>query len=305
MGYSSTSFTATESAAVQTAMAGHHSVGSSSVTVMSVARRRNLLQNSVSMAYAITADNATHQQAIADKVTATMLDGTLEAALKAKLPSLTSVSELNAPVMTTDVPTALLFTPAPIPVPTPSEVISGAGDAIDFGPDLGGDGEEVVAGAPEVDGCADSPCWAATSQGLAVECTDIPDSGADFSCGACPIGYSGDGIGSEGCAPLSLCAAGPCYPGVACSEPPATSATPDVALCGECPAGFEGAGFGPAGCEDVDECADSPCDDLATPACANTAGSFECGACPGTHRGNGLTGCKESAPMPATQYHWF
>jgi len=45
-------------------------------------------------------------------------------------------------------------------------------------------------------------------------------------------------------------------------------------------------------CADVDECAASNggCDALVT--CNNTVGGRTCGSCPGSHRGDGVNGCR-------------
>ncbi|GBN61701.1 hypothetical protein AVEN_127681-1, partial [Araneus ventricosus] len=69
------------------------------------------------------------------------------------------------------------------------------------------------------------------------------DSESGFRCGACPLGYTGDGIV---CKPLDKCADNPCSPGVRCTN----IDVPPWFRCGPCPEGFSGNG---THCDDIDE----------------------------------------------------
>jgi hypothetical protein len=134
-----------------------------------------------------------------------------------------------------------------------------------------------------------------------VSCTADPSNPfTGVKCGACPVGYTGDGLvpgvnfqaatatgcnDSDECTDTGLVNGG-CSPLVMCSN------TMGGRTCGACPAGYEGDGVV---CADVNECARSNggCDTLAT--CANTVGGRECGACPVGYKGSGATVCKRES----------
>ena len=130
-----------------------------------------------------------------------------------------------------------------------------------------------------VDGCANSPCFAG------VLCTDAAPPKEGFTCGSCPIGYEGDG---ETCADVDECATnnGGCLDGTTCTN------TPGGRTCGACPAGYKGSGE--TGCTLMSACAvkNGGCDPLTT--CTdNGSGGSTCGACPagGGYSGDGDSGC--------------
>ena len=126
-----------------------------------------------------------------------------------------------------------------------------------------------------------------------VSCTSDPSNlDTGVMCGACPDGYTGDGVvSSTGCADVDECKDtklinGGCSPLVVCSN------TVGGRTCGACPAGYVGDGVE---CVDVDEClkANGGCDALT--ACNNTGGGRTCGACPEGYKGSGATGCKKES----------
>ena len=127
----------------------------------------------------------------------------------------------------------------------------------------------------DVDACAASPCFAGVS------CTDVDPPGTGFVCGACPTGYTGDGVS---CTNLDACSPNPCFSGVSCVDlpPPSTSFT-----CGACPTGYAGNGLT---CSDFNACASSPCFPGAS--CVDQpppSMSATCGACPTGYTGDGVT----------------
>ena len=52
----------------------------------------------------------------------------------------------------------------------------------------------------DTNACANKPCSSLVS------CTDQAAPGTGFSCGSCPAGYKGDGIGGNGCTDADDCA---------------------------------------------------------------------------------------------------
>lgn len=120
--------------------------------------------------------------------------------------------------------------------------------------------------------CADSPCFES------VECTE---DGADYVCGDCPTGLSGDGAS---CTEIDGCAEAPCFDSVECVD----AAAPEEGYsCGDCPIGFFGNG---EVCTDVDDCEGEPCFPGAecTDALAPEVG-FTCGECPTGFEGDGFS----------------
>jgi hypothetical protein len=130
-----------------------------------------------------------------------------------------------------------------------------------------------------VDGCANSPCFAG------VLCTDAAPPEEGFTCGSCPVGYEGDGVT---CTDVDECAAnnGGCLDGTTCTN------TPGGRTCGACPAGYKGSGE--TGCTLMSACVtnNGGCDPLTT--CTDDgSGGSTCGACPagGGYSGDGDSGC--------------
>ena len=130
-----------------------------------------------------------------------------------------------------------------------------------------------------VDGCANSPCFAG------VLCTDAAPPKEGFTCGSCPIGYEGDG---ETCADVDECATnnGGCLDGTTCTN------TPGGRTCGACPAGYKGSGETRVHARERVRRENGGCDPLTT--CTdNGSGGSTCGACPagGGYSGDGDSGC--------------
>jgi len=129
------------------------------------------------------------------------------------------------------------------------------------------------------------------------ECNQVPapcdpltkctDTEGNFTCSACPSGYSGDG--KSGCKDINECLVnnGNCDPVAPCINQLAKPNT-----CGPCPSGYTGSGYtSDGGCHDVNECAvnNGNCDKLTT--CNNLPGTYNCSACPDGYSGTGKTAC--------------
>lgn len=133
-----------------------------------------------------------------------------------------------------------------------------------------------------------------------MRCQDVA---GGFRCGACPEGYTGNGIQCEQL--RTPCEPNPCYPGVRCVDYPGS---PAGYRCGACPAGMEGDG---TRCEARRSyCTRNPCypgvdcrdvapffvpqRSMLTIARFQTqqAPFYQCGACPLGFRGNG-THCED------------
>ena len=145
---------------------------------------------------------------------------------------------------------------------------------------------DVFSACVNEDGCAGSPCYPG------VLCTDLPPpaSGiAGYTCGKCPPGYEGDGVGPGGCEDVDECAVGNggCDPLTNCTN------TDGGFTCGPCPSSTH-KGSGLTGCKPLTACAvnNGGCDPLTT-CSANGGNSVTCGSCPsgGGYAGNGDTGC--------------
>jgi hypothetical protein len=107
----------------------------------------------------------------------------------------------------------------------------------------------------------------------------------------CNPGYSGSGVGANGCADIDEC-----------TQNTDDCDTSPVATCGNtagsyncsCPAGYSGNGHGANGCTDIDECTQNTddCDTSPVATCGNTSGGYNC-SCPSPYTGNGhgSSGC--------------
>ncbi|XP_078725599.1 uncharacterized protein LOC144942674 [Lampetra fluviatilis] len=108
----------------------------------------------------------------------------------------------------------------------------------------------------DYDACVKSPCFSG------VTCTDLPAPSLNFTCGPCPVGYSGNGrscLDVDECDGTSLCGGGG-----SCTNSPGSF------TC-SCLPGYRG-----HLCMDVDECVESPNVCNSSQNCMNTLGSFLC-----------------------------
>jgi hypothetical protein len=107
----------------------------------------------------------------------------------------------------------------------------------------------------------------------------------------CNPGYSGSGVGSNGCADIDECTLNTDD----CDTSPVAACDNNAGSydC-DCPGGYSGNGHGANGCADVDECMlnTDDCDTSPVAGCANTSGSYNC-SCPSpyTGDGHGSNGC--------------
>ncbi|KAK3271989.1 hypothetical protein CYMTET_19689 [Cymbomonas tetramitiformis] len=146
-----------------------------------------------------------------------------------------------------------------------------------------GDGSQ---GCVDVDGClpaSESPCY------IGVPCLDVPAPGVGFTCGRCPAGMIGDGVGPQGCFENPcFFQNGGCDPMVECRV--ALSAEGSYTHeCGLCPEGLE-AQAGGSVCVDLDGCADVgvcftgvECTDVPAP-----GSGASCSECPEGFVGDGV-----------------
>lgn len=117
------------------------------------------------------------------------------------------------------------------------------------------------------------------------DCDDTPDACDNnvggYSC-ACPIGYSGDGVGASGCTDIDECL----DDSDDCDDAPDACANSVGGYSCACPSGYSGDGVGASGCIDIDECTDNIDDCDANAQCTNTVGSYTC-ACNCGYAGTG------------------
>nr|XP_032817930.1 mucin-4-like isoform X2 [Petromyzon marinus] len=108
----------------------------------------------------------------------------------------------------------------------------------------------------DYDACGESPCF------TGVTCTDLPAPSLNFTCGPCPVGYSGNG---RSCLDVDECdGASPCGGGGNCTNSPGSF------TC-TCLPGYRG-----YLCMDVDECVENPNVCTSSQNCMNTLGGFLC-----------------------------
>ncbi|HVZ32043.1 MAG TPA: hypothetical protein VG963_06450, partial [Polyangiaceae bacterium] len=121
--------------------------------------------------------------------------------------------------------------------------------------------------------------------------------GNESECTACPPGYTGDGVGPNGCTDVDECAvANDCAPGVACDN------RTGGRTCEACPSGYTGTAVGPDGCT-TDVCAAcSPyasCDPQRTPPCACNPGYTDTAGTSGGISCTDVDECEASAKCPS------
>ncbi|XP_023658917.1 thrombospondin-4a [Paramormyrops kingsleyae] len=115
-----------------------------------------------------------------------------------------------------------------------------------------------------------------------------------ITCGPCPEGYTGDGVG---CDDVDECQFNPCFPGVRCVN------TAPGFRCESCPRGYTGEAVQGVGseyarrnkqvCNDIDECQgpnNGGCPLHSQ--CLNAMGSFRCGPCKEGFRSDHSGGCQ-------------
>ncbi len=129
-----------------------------------------------------------------------------------------------------------------------------------------------------------------TSPGACVE--QVPmNGGPGYRC-QCPAGYTGNGVGADGCTDVDECMSSS-MPDDCNANADCNGTTPAGSFTCTCRAGYTGNGKGPAGCGDIDECMMNTdgCDDDPN-ACMNMSGTFRC-QCPSGFTGDGIgaNGC--------------
>ena len=160
-----------------------------------------------------------------------------------------------------------------------------------------GDGKTGITGATgcvDIDGCASGPCSQRS------QCTDISAPGTGFTCGKCPSGYEGSGVGSNGCTDIDFCKSKPCATLSGAGTPPACTDKQAPALgfrCDDCPTGYDTKPTMVKNqliCMDTNGCATAPCSNMST--CSDLSApntGFKCAACASGYKGNGIgaNGC--------------
>ncbi|XP_069505420.1 cartilage oligomeric matrix protein isoform X2 [Ambystoma mexicanum] len=132
--------------------------------------------------------------------------------------------------------------------------------------------------------CTPNPCFPGVS------CIDTT---TGFLCGACPLGFTGNGTH---CADINECSVNPCFHQVDC-----INTTPGF-RCNACPPGYTGPVIKGVGltyakankqiCTDVNECENMSSACVANSVCINTQGSYRCGPCKPGYVGDQTSGCR-------------
>ncbi|KAK3262321.1 hypothetical protein CYMTET_28815 [Cymbomonas tetramitiformis] len=135
----------------------------------------------------------------------------------------------------------------------------------------------------EADAPVGDPCTTLSPCDVLVTCTPSSAAGG-YKCGACPAGYTGDGMT---CTDIDECAAadnGGCAVQAECTN------TAGGRTCGGCPEGMLGSGDSRC-LPSSDSCAENNggCDTLTM--CNDGGGAVSCGECPAGYVGNGASGC--------------
>ncbi|XP_061422205.1 mucin-like protein [Lethenteron reissneri] len=127
----------------------------------------------------------------------------------------------------------------------------------------------------DYDACWNSPCFSR------VTCTDLPAPSLNFTCGPCPVGYSGNG---RSCLDIDECnVTSPCGGHGSCTNSPGSF----NCIC------FPGY-RNPPTCLDIDECAEQPNICSSSQLCVNTLGSFKCNCKLGVSDGSCSLVCPDS-----------
>lgn len=125
----------------------------------------------------------------------------------------------------------------------------------------------------EGNACQARPCFPS------VTCSELPN--GSFKCGACPKGFTGDGVA---CKQWTTCLDQPCFRGSACIDDADRGFR-----CGPCPSGFTGDGVT---CRPTVSCSNNPCSPGVMCVESSDAPGYRCGACPRGMTGDG-TSCQD------------
>ncbi|KAK3249808.1 hypothetical protein CYMTET_40779, partial [Cymbomonas tetramitiformis] len=148
----------------------------------------------------------------------------------------------------------------------------------------------------DIDGCRASPCFPGTPC-RDVLAQDVALGMEGFTCGACPPGFTGDGVTCEDVDECGQSANGGCWMTSDGAVKSACVNLPGGFSCGECPEGMRGSGL--TTCKPSTDCAEnnggcwvgSGSAEGFMASCTQTEVGPACGECPAGFEGQGETGC--------------